>query len=115
LTLNGLQRLSENLWDNRGGALQGGHHTASATCLLGSWRRNADSFCNTVYASGTLAIRGKQLRQHCCYRLRARDYIVIIELPAKRCMSGDLGVPDPEIGMRRVIPQPVLARATLDL
>jgi hypothetical protein len=44
-----------------------------------------------------------------------QGHIVIVELLAKRGMCGDLGVPDPKIGMRRIVPQSVLSRATLDL
>src|ERR1700722_19913072 len=97
-------------------------------CLRTNFQPEVASIRSSYHASGSmmgfgemlkvstlLAIRGSQLRQHCRRRLRARDHIVIVELLAKRGMCGDLGVPDPEIGMRRIVPQPVLARATLDL
>jgi hypothetical protein len=48
--------------------------------------------------------RGGQLGQHCCDRLRVRDHAVIVEMLAKRGMW--LGVPNAEVGIRRVVLQP---------
>lgn len=39
---------------------------------------------------------------------------MVVEPPAKRGVSGDLCVPDTQVGVGRVVSEAVLARATLD-
>jgi len=48
--------------------------------------------------------RGGQVGQYCYDRLRVRDHVVIVEMLAQRGMW--LGVPNAEVGIRRVVLQP---------
>src|SRR5712671_1034185 len=56
-----------------------------------------------------------RLNQRCRRGLRVGDDVVIIEPLAECGMRGDLGVSNTEVRIGGIVPQPVLARAALNL
>jgi hypothetical protein len=53
---------------------------------------------------------GKGHRRGFCFR----NNVVVVEPLPKRGVSSNFSVPNAQVSVRRVIPQAVLARATLD-
>src|SRR4029078_3898348 len=53
--------------------------------------------------------------QRHCRGLCIGNDVVIVKLPPEGCVRGELGIANTQVGIGRVVAQPVFARATLDL